>query len=325
MQSCDDVIRQRGVVVTDKNQMKALASLVYSTDASSCVVPVDFNALFGIAAGEADAAAGRATCSMVDGANRNIMAFEPLVGACSIDVQRSNLPGSLDASYMAMDRVALRTLRGLSSDADQVDQRTTTLQAELAAKSTAQTGNIQKLTLLQNECGVYAGQINELKFDITGKLDRLLSRLRAIMAFVIGDVGCSPWGPITGFPHNGAVKWIWNTPDARNVAPTQRPGVDPPVQFFKRWDTPVSVDGVMYCVVDNFARIFVNGMYVGPAADGGWAGGRPYRQNISMPAGLNEIRVEAYNEGGPAGLLLAVLNANGGAMLLCSDASWVFF
>lgn len=324
MLSCDDYLVQLGSTssVTEPTRMKALAAMVSVSrdDTRTCAVPPPFNALFGI----------DSTCAMFANANQAIMnrsSESPAALACDVAITSDNCNEALDNAYLALERDALAHIRDLTNQVVVLDRETVSLDQTLRDRQSKLADLRTRLGQLQAECDALPAQVNSLTIDTIPPANALLQRLHGAVVHVVGNLGSMPWGHIPRFPHNGNVCWIWNSANAQLGAPTQRVDVDPPVVFQKIWNNHSSrhIAGVMHCVCDNTAKVFLNGARVGPLVEGGWLEKRHFEHRVRLAPGANTVHIEAYNRGGPAGLLLAVVEAHRheGKMLFCSDGSFV--
>lgn len=119
--------------------------------------------------------------------------------------------------------------------------------------------------------------------------------------YSMGKVGDWPWGPCPGFKDQNA-EWIWHT--AGIYAKHGSSGL-----LIYEYDntTGSTIEARINIIVDNFAKVYVNGDHVADGR-GGWrtSGGASKPFTINM--GMNIIMVDAMNGGGPAGLLMTCYN-----------------
>lgn len=119
--------------------------------------------------------------------------------------------------------------------------------------------------------------------------------------YSMGKVGDWPWGPCPGFKDQNA-EWIWHT--AGIYAKNGSSGL-----LIYEYDntTGATIEARINIIVDNFAKVHVNGDHVWEGG-GGWrtSGGASKAFTINM--GMNIIMVDAMNGGGPAGLLMTCYN-----------------
>jgi hypothetical protein len=132
---------------------------------------------------------------------------------------------------------------------------------------------------------------------------------------VIGRIGAAPWGNNAQFADPDAM-WIWNEPGAtRNAAG----GVK--IQFQGACDVTADRNATVHAIVDNHGEVHLNGKYVAIIAEGGWQRRNYSRIPIQLISGTNVLTVHCYNAGGPAGLVVSVIDDHG-EVLLRSDARW---
>ena len=121
--------------------------------------------------------------------------------------------------------------------------------------------------------------------------------------YSMGKVGDWPWGACPGFKDQNA-EWIWHT--AGIYANHGSSGL-----LIYEYDniTGSPIEGRINIIVDNFAKVYVNGDNVGEGS-GGWRGPGRISQPFTLNTGKNMIMVDAMNGGGPAGLLMTCYNAS---------------
>ena len=121
--------------------------------------------------------------------------------------------------------------------------------------------------------------------------------------YSMGKVGDWPWGACPGFKDQNA-EWIWHT--AGLYAKNGSSGL-----LIYEYDniTGSPIEGRINIIVDNFAKVYVNGDNVGEGR-GGWRGPGRTSQPFTLNTGKNMIMVDAMNGGGPAGLLMTCYNAS---------------
>ena len=141
--------------------------------------------------------------------------------------------------------------------------------------------------------------------------------LTGTQALELGKIPMAPWGGASNFVDNSAV-WIWNVQDAVSTAPLD------PVKFSNQYynSTGAPIDATLHVIVDDKAKITLNGNSVGDAA-GGWADNNYSKLPITLASGNNLIDITATNEGGPAALIVSLVKKSDGSILLRSDGSWV--
>ncbi|KAG5186483.1 hypothetical protein JKP88DRAFT_138091, partial [Tribonema minus] len=135
-----------------------------------------------------------------------------------------------------------------------------------------------------------------------------------------GGYGAIPWGGAAKFIEPSAM-WLWTQNNARFSAP-------PATIDFSTLITNSSQDdqqAVIHILVDNDAVIYLNDIKVGSASMG--FSNQDYNKlPVSIPWGTSTLRIRAMNTGqGPAGLIVAVVDAASGTTLVKTDpSSWVF-
>ena len=112
----------------------------------------------------------------------------------------------------------------------------------------------------------------------------------------------STWGVTNSFMSSAV--WIWNISGAVTTAP----GNVYLWFYYTFYYNKPNNTGTAYGACDNVGYLYFNGANVG-TLDGGWPGGITITINIVN--GLNYIRVPAYNQGGPAGLIIAFYDSEG--------------
>lgn len=119
--------------------------------------------------------------------------------------------------------------------------------------------------------------------------------------YSMGKVGDWPWGPCPGFKDQNA-EWIWHT--AGIYAKNGSSGL-----LIYEYDniTGSPIEGRINIIVDNYAKVHVNGDHVWEGG-GGWRGPGRTSAPFTLNLGKNLIMVEATNGGGPAGLLMTCYN-----------------
>lgn len=138
-----------------------------------------------------------------------------------------------------------------------------------------------------------------------------------------------PWkGNPTGFPAASA-QWIWDRANGAQGVPQGD------VYFRASFTLPTAAMVTVWCSVDNFGEVYLDGQQVATMArDSGWAWNQIATGSLPLPAGPHMIAVHATNAqlsssgiAGAAGLLLAcgIPNSSGGmgTLLRVSDESWV--
>ena len=121
--------------------------------------------------------------------------------------------------------------------------------------------------------------------------------------YSMGKVGDWPWGACPGFKDQNA-EWIWHTAGLR--AKNGSSGL-----LIYEYDniTGSPIEGRINIIVDNFAKVYVNGDNIWNGG-GGWRGPGRISNPFTLNTGKNMIMVDAMNGGGPAGLLMTCYNAS---------------
>jgi hypothetical protein len=128
-------------------------------------------------------------------------------------------------------------------------------------------------------------------------------------------VGGAPWGAISDFAAPTA-RWIWTTANMNTSALAG--GASFYNTFFNASAGSVTID----VSVDEAASVFINGVPIGGTASWNTPNWKK-RMTVSLAAGVHVIQINAASSGGPAGLLVAVMNSAGN-VILQSDKSWVY-
>lgn len=120
-------------------------------------------------------------------------------------------------------------------------------------------------------------------------------------------------GALATLPLHAATSWIW----------AEGQGSDSAANLRKSFEVPANVrEAILYLTCDNGARVFLDGQFVFANAD--W--GQPTQSNLTarLKPGRHELRAEAKNEGGPAGLVarLRMKTADGKEVVVETDGSW---
>ena len=165
---------------------------------------------------------------------------------------------------------------------------------------------------IQDPCACPTSQSCDQTFSGVCKIKTCVS--------VLGPIGIGPWGPCPGFPDQNA-KWIWDAPNSEINADCCAE-----IPFFKKYYAMDPIAVKIYCIVDNSAKITLNGKVLGNASAGWGSVGTVF--NAELEEGNNMMVIYAQNLGAdlspnPAGLLVTVLNANNNSILFSSDQTWV--
>ena len=134
-------------------------------------------------------------------------------------------------------------------------------------------------------------------------------------SYELGVPGMSPWNN-SGFA-DGSAKWIWNSQGAASWAPAnQRISFQQMLNNIQEYNVNVT----LHMIVDDVATIYLNDVKKGDVSGVWWAGANYPKIALSLNPGQNVLKIIALNGGGPAGLLYAVLGANG-QPIIHSDTS----
>ena len=136
------------------------------------------------------------------------------------------------------------------------------------------------------------------------------------VVYDLGSYSMAPWGSASNFIDPKA-QWIWNSQAAATSAP--KGTVIFENQYYNSGSTNISA--VLHIEVDDSAVVNLNGNNLG-SASAGYGGG--YTQiSCQLIPGNNLFKVAATNTGGPAGVLLSLINTQTNTVLLRSDNTWV--
>jgi hypothetical protein len=129
--------------------------------------------------------------------------------------------------------------------------------------------------------------------------------------------GMSPWGAGSNFVDPYA-RWIWNTPEAAYDAPNNEI-----IAFEYTFNGPPGVLAVIHVIADNQGAVYVAGAHRGFIQGGGWWHPEGPTSIIYEMMYSQTIRIEAYNEGGPAGILVSVVRQDDTSIVYArTDSRW---
>ena len=161
-----------------------------------------------------------------------------------------------------------------------------------------------------------------IKKPVNNYLDSLKKNLnkKGEPVFVLGNMGITPWGGASGKYFKPEAKWIWITPNARGPVATNIK-----IPFIYEYYSPNDVEATMYVNIDNMGEIYVNDNKIADYG-GGW-GGNTGKFNINLVAGINKIKIIAWNTGNttnpnPAGLIVSVVDSRNNDSLFVSNGDW---
>jgi hypothetical protein len=140
---------------------------------------------------------------------------------------------------------------------------------------------------------------------------------------VLGVYSMAPWNSVGMASIDPNAVWIWSTAGAASDAITGTVTLSRSL-YLPQCHTCLSAGQAaikIYMVVDNRATVYVNGaLLINNQVSSVWNVGTP-TPAVLYP-GLNSLRFQATNDGGPAGLLLTITCAATGSVLLRGDSSW---
>jgi len=153
--------------------------------------------------------------------------------------------------------------------------------------------------------------------------------------YIAGKFGVSGWGSSDYI--DPEAYWIWNTPNAASDAAINLSNnIGTPILFLGIYNyncngNPENCNMAnvkIFGMCDDYCKIWVNNSNVDlnnndMAIGGGWGGNGNTGYNVTFHPGTNYIEVQAYNTGGPAGLLLSFVDSNTNEILFHTDGSWV--
>lgn len=134
--------------------------------------------------------------------------------------------------------------------------------------------------------------------------------IRSNPVSIAGPWNTAPWG-MTKFVDQNA-QWIWYTKNAAQNAPVDTK----PVRF--QLIVPISgnrdVPVVIHVIADNAPQganfVKVNGQLVGQITEGGWVTPNYTQIQTALAPGSNLVEFDVQNTGGPAGLLVSIINSD---------------
>lgn len=124
-----------------------------------------------------------------------------------------------------------------------------------------------------------------------------------------GGPGSSPWG-LSLFPDPSA-RWIWNTATPNLSAPIGW------ASFGRRICVDSETAATVYLTVDNAYKLYIDGSPI--LSDTWWPSVES--AGIVLSPGQHDVIVAGRNDGGPAGVLLTILDGSGG-VIVHTDTSW---
>jgi len=160
-----------------------------------------------------------------------------------------------------------------------------------------------------NSCIVNIGANDTISSIIVSKTTIIYKN-----AMELGNFNMSPWNMRD--PSLERAKWIWNIPNAEYNAP-----VNVYIWFYFAFYTDIVRTLTLSAVTDNVGTLYLND---GPGRDisGGWMGNIHKKGVIgSSIIGFNYVKVCAFNQGGPAGLLVNLQSPQGN--VISTNGSWL--
>jgi hypothetical protein len=162
----------------------------------------------------------------------------------------------------------------------------------------------------------YFGYYNDTTTEKTDETNQeMLDKLIYQPVYFAGNSGDGPWG--VDFIDKRA-QWIWYTKNAQSDAPNNEVNAE---LIFGSYIGPFEeknyTTGTIYCCCDNFAKIKVNGSSTDINGTemqvNGWSIHK-FEVLISPSPSTNIIELYVINAGGPAGIMLSMLNENNEVM-----------
>jgi hypothetical protein len=140
-------------------------------------------------------------------------------------------------------------------------------------------------------------------------------------SYVVAACNAGPWGQQNCLAGHSP-SWIWNDIGAASNAAVNTRATA--ITFVKVVAGPaqgMSVD--MHVIVDNHADVYLNGLLLVPDANGGW-NGSPHAtiRAARLNPGSNVVMCRAWNDGGPAGLLVVMVQSGTTTLVMETGASW---
>uniref|UniRef100_A0A6C0D9Q7 Uncharacterized protein n=1 Tax=viral metagenome TaxID=1070528 RepID=A0A6C0D9Q7_9ZZZZ len=163
--------------------------------------------------------------------------------------------------------------------------------------------------------GYYAADEN-FGFIKKQKTGAMMSISKYPKVFVAADYNRGPWGRSNFI--DPKAKWVWYTPNAAANAPVNN--IRSAMTLFNIFTyngsqfRDVEIRG--HC--DNIGVIYLNGKKLGKK-DMWWD---EFNYKAKIQPGTNTIAVSVINEGGPAGLILTVKEANSNWIFIDTDENW---
>jgi hypothetical protein len=138
--------------------------------------------------------------------------------------------------------------------------------------------------------------------------------------YFAADSNKGPWG-IQNFADPTA-KWIWYTPEAASWDIQAPNNVGAPITLFKGFS--YSGSGYIKANIrghcDNYTAIYFNGKKLGELDDW-WS---EFNFQVMVQPGENLIAAAVVNEGGPAGFILTIMDANSNTVIVNSNTDWQY-
>ena len=174
-----------------------------------------------------------------------------------------------------------------------------------------------KVTWLSDLLKIF-GYLGDTNIEKTPETDQsMIDKLVLSPVYFAGNSGDAPWGVDFIDPN---AQWIWYTKEAQYDAPINENKAE---LIFGIYENPINyyVTGKVYCCCDNSCIIHINNQKNSDGTDhliyvNGWSNAdKGYTgYEIQFNPGNNYIEILVTNMGGPAGVMLSVLNENNEVM-----------
>jgi len=216
-------------------------------------------------------------------------------------------------------------LNSIYASLNQANQNNVTLNANEQLLSTTNQALLANIGSISQNVQALNAQAGSVSTNLT--TEKLASQYKffanTLPAFVLGPANMAPWYCVN-FPVQSA-QWIWNIANADANAPVNTLAITFQKVFQFKGGSPVSA--TIITVTDNYGTLVVNGKTISQQniLGGEWGNNRGSgsRNGITILPGTNIIQIPSYNQGGPAGLLVACEDNNGN-ILFVSDSSWTW-
>ena len=200
-----------------------------------------------------------------------------------------------------------------------------TTYAGMAAIGNSGDGGPATSATLQHPSGVTVDSLNNVYIADTynNKIRMVIQNGPSFAVYVLGSVGMSPWGAISG---NQNANWIWSDAGAATTSNTDL------WTFTCTFVSSASYTGTIEVAADDVATVYVNGQMIQSANYFSWSiwhyDSVPQQSSVNVISGTNTIVVNAQNiqntaVSNPAGLLLNIKDNNGNYVFTTSS-SWKY-